>query len=138
MCTDQKKCVQKMEIRHSISFFLQKVYSRTGKERGQIRLRIRWNGNTYQANNGYTIQPERWENGRCKRNAFNSRGVSASDINRHLGFCFGSLNLLVFRVFPTYAQFATENRLRLDFLATEGAFKVCAADYGSDFSASTR
>ena len=35
MCTDQKKCVQKMEIKHSISFFLQKVYSRTGKERGR-------------------------------------------------------------------------------------------------------
>ena len=33
MCTDQKKCVQKMEIKHSISYFLQKVYSRTGKER---------------------------------------------------------------------------------------------------------
>lgn len=84
MCTDQKKCVQKMEIKHSISFFLQKVYSRTGNGEGQIRLRVRWNGNTYQANSGYTIQPERWENGRCKRNAFNSRGVSASDINRQL------------------------------------------------------
>ena len=84
MCTDPKKCVQKMEIKHSISFFLQKVYSRTGNGEGQIRLRVRWNGNTYQANSGYTIQPERWENGRCKRNAFNSRGVSASDINRQL------------------------------------------------------
>ena len=84
MCTDQKKCVQKMEIKHSISFFLQKVYSRTGNGEGQIRLRVRWNGNTYQANSGYTILPERWENGRCKRNAFNSRGVSASDINRQL------------------------------------------------------
>lgn len=73
-----------MEIKHSISFFLQKVYSRTGNGEGQIRLRVRWNGNTYQANSGYTIQPERWENGRCKRNAFNSRGVSASDINRQL------------------------------------------------------
>lgn len=67
-----------MEIKHSISFFLPKVYSRTGNGEGQIRLRIRWNG------------------------------------------------------------LSTENRLRLDFLATEGAFKVCAADYGSDFSASTR
>ena len=52
-----------MEIKHSISFFLQKVYSRTGNGEGQIRLRIRWNGNTYQANSGYTIQPERWETG---------------------------------------------------------------------------
>ena len=73
-----------MDIKHSISFFLQKVYSRTGNGEGQIRLRVRWNGNTYQVNSGYTIQPERWENGRCKRNAFNSRGVSAADINRQL------------------------------------------------------
>ena len=88
MCINIRKCVL-MEIKRTTTFFLQKVYNKTNNGEGQIRLRVRWNGNTYQANTGFTIQPERWDAGRCKRNASNSRGASAAEINRQLSILEG-------------------------------------------------
>lgn len=106
-----------MEIKRTTTFFLQKVYNRTNNGEGQIRLRVRWNGYTYQANTGYTIQPDRWEAGRCKRNAFNSRGASASEINRQLAAIEGIVDDIfkafeVSGVVPTLEAFKSAYSMR--------------------------
>lgn len=75
-----------MIIKRNISFYLQKVYNGTDDAECQIRMRVRWNGNVLQFNCGYTIAKSKWSaaSSRCKRNAFNKRGVPSSEINRKL------------------------------------------------------
>lgn len=75
-----------MIIKRNISFYLQKVYNGTDDAECQIRMRVRWNGNVLQFNCGYTIAQSKWNaaSSRCKRNAFNKRGVSSSEINKEL------------------------------------------------------
>lgn len=75
-----------MIIKRTISFFLQKVYNLTNNGECQIRMRIRWNGNVLQFNCGYTTDEKKWDagNGRCKKGAYNKKGVAAADINKEL------------------------------------------------------
>lgn len=75
-----------MIIKRSISFFLQKVYNDTNNGERQIRMRVRWNGNIAQFNCGYTVEPKKWDSSssRCKKNYFNKKGFSYSDINKEL------------------------------------------------------
>ena len=49
-------------------------------------MRIRWYGNVAQFNCGYTIDPRKWDSNssRCKKNTFNSKQYSASEINKEL------------------------------------------------------
>ena len=49
-------------------------------------MRVRWNGNVAQFNCGYTIDPKRWDSSisRCKKNVFNSKGFSSTEINKEL------------------------------------------------------
>ena len=83
-----------MIIKRRISFFLQKLYNDTNNGESQIRMRVRWNNNLAQFNCGYTIDPAKWdtEQTRCKRNTSNSRGYSASDINKELSRLEGLAN----------------------------------------------
>ena len=75
-----------MIIKRSISFYLQKVYNSTNNGESQIRMRVRWNGNIAQFNCGYTINPNKWDSStsRCRKNSFNKKGFSSSDINKEL------------------------------------------------------
>ena len=75
-----------MIIKRSISFYLQKVYNSTNNGESQIRMRVRWNGNVAQFNCGYTINPKKWDtsSSRCKKNCYNGKGFSSSDINKEL------------------------------------------------------
>ena len=75
-----------MIIKRSISFYLQKVYNSTNNGESQIRMRVRWNGNIAQFNCGYTINPNKWDSStsRCRKNSFNRKGFSSSDINKEL------------------------------------------------------
>lgn len=75
-----------MLIKHTITFYLQKVYNNTNNGESQIRMRVRWNGNVAQFNCGYTIDPKRWDSSisRCKKNVFNSKGFSSTEINKEL------------------------------------------------------
>ena len=75
-----------MIIKRSISFYLQKVYNNTNNGESQIRMRVRWNGNIAQFNCGYTINPNKWDSStsRCRKNSFNKKGFSSSDINKEL------------------------------------------------------
>lgn len=49
-------------------------------------MRVRWNGNIAQFNCGYTINPNKWDSStsRCRKNSFNKKGFSSSDINKEL------------------------------------------------------
>lgn len=75
-----------MNIKRSVSFYLQKVYNETNNGESQIRMRVRWEGNIAQFNCGYTVRADKWdrENSRCKKNNFNSKGYSSMEINREL------------------------------------------------------
>lgn len=75
-----------MNIKRSISFYLQKVYNSTNNGECQIRMRVRWQGNTVQFNCGYTVYPERWDSSdsRCRKGYFNSKGFSSADINKEI------------------------------------------------------
>ena len=65
---------------------MQKVYNSTNNGESQIRMRVRWNGNVAQFNCGYTINPKKWDtsSSRCKKNCYNGKGFSSSDINKEL------------------------------------------------------
>lgn len=107
-----------MIIKNSTTFFLQKVYNKTNNGECQIRMRVRWNGNVYLANVGYTIASEKWTDGRCRRNTSNTKGISATDINHRLTL-LESYVLEVFKsyevadVMPTLSDFRNEMNKRL-------------------------
>lgn len=75
-----------MIIKRRISFYLQKIYNGADDAECQIRMRVRWNGNVLQFNCGYTIAQPKWSaaSSRCKRNAFNKKGVASAEINKEL------------------------------------------------------
>ena len=70
----------------NISFYLQKIYNGADDAECQIRMRARWNREILQFNCGYTISSSKWSsaNSRCKKNSFNKKGFSSSDINKEL------------------------------------------------------
>ena len=125
-------------IKHSKTFYLQKIYDRTTEE-SQIRLRVRWSAGLAQFNAGYTINPSKWnsELGRCKRNASNKKGFSASYINKVLQQ-LEEVSEGVFQTFevlgevPTVAAFKAAFNKRLgkpsktkeDSLTLQKAFRV--------------
>ena len=75
-----------MNIKRTISFYLQKVYAGRNTGESQIRMRVRWEGNVLQFNCGYTIGPQKWdaEQMQCRRGTTNAKGIAASEINRAL------------------------------------------------------
>lgn len=120
-----------MIIKYSTTFFLQKVYNKTNNGEHQIRMRVRWNSNVYQVNVGYSIPPEKWDGSRCRRNATNAKGASASDINHRLALMESYVGE-IFKAFEVADTMPTLNTFRNEMNKRLGKGNVVTAS--DDFS----
>lgn len=111
-----------MEIKRRVGFILQKVYrGNNALEEEQIRMYVKWNGNTLRFNVGYKISGRKWDksSSRCKKSTTNKDGISSSEINKEIS----RMELLaddVFKKFEVEEFIPTAEEYKKEFNSANG------------------